>query len=88
VNTLGDTRDIVLQGAMLPHRQGRGTYFKKVGAPRISGMVETGDLKFCVHIQSWGPNENYAKVYHRGSGAGNPLVSPEQLKLTLEILHA
>jgi len=28
-------------------------------------------LQFCVHIDCWGPNQNYAKVLHPGSGSGS-----------------
>jgi len=45
---------------------------------------------FTFHREMWGPNENYAKLGHRGSGAGSrdlilnfgtPLLSLEWLKL-------
>jgi len=51
----------------------------------ISGMAKATDFKFCVFIGGWGPNENCAKVGHKGSGRGHvtyfkifgPLVSQE-----------
>jgi len=37
----------------------------------ISRLAEARDLKFCLHIEGWGPNLKYAWAGHRELGAGS-----------------
>jgi len=47
-------------------RQNWEKFLPIVNALHISETVEARDLKVCVHIEGWGPKENYAKVDYRG----------------------
>jgi len=51
----------VTPGVLIPHRE----------LGKILPTAEAKDLKCCVRGATWGLNENYAKVGHRGSGAGS-----------------
>jgi len=57
VNTLGGPRDIVLHGGPdTSTNRGKETYFYILGPPApISPERLKIDLKFCVHIEGWGP---------------------------------
>jgi len=48
LNTLWSPWDIVLQGVLIPHREGErvGEHFANYG----TGTTETKDLKFSLHI--------------------------------------
>jgi len=68
----------VLKVGLDPPQRGEGPSFKFGDTPHIFGTAGARDLKFCVHMEGGGPNKNYAKVCHRGSGA-------ESRDLTLNI---
>jgi len=56
VNTPGGPWNTVLDGGPDPPKRGRGEpTFKFWDTPHISGMAEARELKFCVHIEGWGP---------------------------------
>jgi len=62
-----------LKSAKLGHRgqTGLSDLLFNFATPRISGTVEARDMKFDEHIEGRGPNENDAKVSHRGLEAGS-----------------
>jgi len=65
VNTLGDPWNIVLAvGPDLssPTITGRGPTFKFKDPSHISGMAKARELKFCMSIEEWGPNEKLYKT--------------------------
>jgi len=57
MNTPGSPWNIVLDVGPDPPQKG-GTHFYILGPPHISGTAEARDLKFCIHIEWWGPNDN------------------------------
>jgi len=63
----------VLHGAPDPPQLGGGRVgggiLPTVDPLHISRLAEARDLKFCMHVDGWGPDENYAKAFHRGSGS-------------------
>jgi len=65
----GPMEHCVRRGFWSPTERGRGPTSKFWKPPPMSGTAEARDLKFCVHIKGLGPNENYAKLGHRGIGA-------------------
>jgi len=60
----GPTEHCVRRGFWSPTESGREAQFLIVEPPPIFVMAEARNLKFCVHIEGWGPNENYATVSH------------------------
>jgi len=67
VNSLGYSWNLVFytRGSCSPTAQGS---LPVVDPLHISGTAEARDLKFCVHIDVFGPAEHYATVGHMGSG--------------------
>jgi len=56
LNTLGDPMNIVLHGGSDPPQSGEGREILAIVDPdRISGTAEDRKLKFCIHIEGWGP---------------------------------
>jgi len=48
----------------------------------MSRTAEARDLKFWKLVGGWDPNENYAKVGHRGLGAGSRILGPPSISGT------
>jgi len=73
INTPRGQRDIVLPGGPGPLTdRGRKSTFKFPPPPRISGTAEARlEILHAYREGATGPNENYAKVGHRGSKAGS-----------------
>jgi len=87
------SRDIVVLhgGPDAPTDRGRGPTLGPWDPLHISGTAEANDLKFCMHIEGWGP---LCKSRSQGVGAGSrdPHSNFGTLsylrKLKLESLHA
>jgi len=43
---------------LIPPQTGGGGLFLNFGTPSISGTAKGRDLRFCVHTEATGPNEN------------------------------
>jgi len=91
VNTHGVLWNIVIRhGSLSPTERGRGPTFKFWDPLIPPERLKLETCNFACMLSDEGPNENYAKVGHRGSEAGSrdlflnfcsSLVSPERLKL-------
>jgi len=57
VNTPGGPLNIVLKVGFDAPQRGGGE-FLIMGPLSIFGTAKARDLKVCVHIEGWGPNEN------------------------------
>jgi len=57
----------VLDGGRNPPTDGEGRPPFIFWDPLVSlECVKVRDLRFCVRIEAWGSNENYAKLGHKG----------------------
>jgi len=71
-NTLGGLWNIVLHwGPDFPHRGGGEPTFQFWDPPRISGMAEAIDLKFCMHIAGRRPEWKLCKSKSYWSTVGS-----------------
>jgi len=73
VNTPGGLWNILV---LIPSKRAGGGLILNFGTPPIFGTAEARDLKFCMLIETWCPNENNAKLCHTGSRVlGPPRIS-------------